>query len=911
MATLMAAMTLLFPRSAAAEFVDPTCWVTGGNIRALAVAGDTLYASGDDLGYVGSNVGSFAAIGATTGTRCSGWPRVDGNVLTMAPDGAGGWYLGGSFQRVAGVARGNLAHVRADGTLDGWNPGANSTVSRLVVSGSIVYACGAFTSVGGQARGYLAALDAVSGLATAWNPGPNGYVYGLAVSGSTVYVGGTFSSVGGQARSCIAALDATTGQAAAWNPGGNYDVETIVVDGSTIYVGGGFTHIGGQARNGLAALDSATGLATSWTPSGYGAGVLAIAVTSSTVYVGHMSLRDYSGSRPDFRIVTALDVTTGQPTGWHTGVDSAYYFNSFGLQQDLVSQIVVRGSTIYVAGLFGSIGYRYRSNLAALDATTGLATDWNPGANGLVCALAVAGDTVYAGGHFRSVCGWTRGALAAFDVTTGAATAWDPTIDGGVAALTTRGSTIYAGCGWGNMGGLTHDALGAIDVTTGLVTDWHPGGDGSVYALAANDSVVFAGGYFGSIGGQTHPYLAALDATTGLTTDWSPGANGGVRALAWSGSTLIAGGAFSQLGGQARARLAALDGSTGLTTGWNPGADGDVDAISVDGPVVYVGGNFSIAGGQVRTGIAALDSSTGLATGWNPGTASTQLGVATIAAIGPTVYAGGTFSTMGGKSRPYLAALDATTGLATSWDPAASGPVYSFAAKGPTLFAGGSFSSIGGRAVRGLARIRPSPTAPPTVRVVGPNGGERVTDHAICRVEWSATAPAPGVESVDLYLSRTGPSGPWNLIAAGAPNTGAYDWSVDDSIESVNCYLRADARDYAGNLSSDVSDAAFAIGSGTLGANPPTGVTAMSLGPVRPNPVRGLARLEYSLPRSGTVRLTLVDVQGREVRVLADRELEAGRHPVSLDTRGLQPGLYFVRLRSGDSERSRRIVVVK
>src|SRR5262249_58275132 len=62
----------------------------------------------------------------------------------------------------------------------------------------------------------------------------------------------------------------------------------------------------------------------------------------------------------------------------------------------------------------------------SLDATNGLATAWNPGANGPVSALAVSGSTVYAGGDFTSAGGQPRTDIAALDAATGLATAWHP-----------------------------------------------------------------------------------------------------------------------------------------------------------------------------------------------------------------------------------------------------------------------------------------------------------------------------------------------------------------------------------------------------------------------------------------------------------------------------------------------------
>jgi hypothetical protein len=149
------------PIPAAAQFVDPTLPVTDGSIFALAMTGDTLFAGGD-LTYAGANTGGFAEVSAADGAPRHRWPRADGMVSSIAHDGAGGWYIAGNFHRVAGVVRNGLAHIRADGTLDAWDPGPNGTVYKFSLHGSVLYACGSFTVIGGRTQPWVAALDATT-----------------------------------------------------------------------------------------------------------------------------------------------------------------------------------------------------------------------------------------------------------------------------------------------------------------------------------------------------------------------------------------------------------------------------------------------------------------------------------------------------------------------------------------------------------------------------------------------------------------------------------------------------------------------------------------------------------------------------------------------------------------------------
>ncbi len=686
-----------------AQTVDTAVLGTNGPVNIIVNDGGTIYIGGD-FTSIGPLTGGGVAIDASTGAVHRPYPQVAGAVNVVAPDGSGGWYLGGSFTAVGGQPRNNLAQLDAGGNLTPWNPSADGQVYALVVSGSTVYAGGLFTSIGGQSRNNIAALDVVSGVASGWNPNASSYVEALAVSGGTVYAGGQFITIGGQPRGKIAALDAASGAVTAWNPnardvnGSTYGsaVYALVVSDGTVYAGGQFSSIGGQFRSNIAALD-ASGAATAWNPSatggqGYGDAISALAVSGGTVYAagGFTSI----GGQPR-NDIAALDVATGAATNWDPNAN------------DHVYSMVVSGATVYIGGDFTSVGGEARSNVAALDAATGATTAWNPSANGNVTALAVSGSTVFAGGQFTIVGAGARNRIAALDAATGAVTAWNPNADGPVYALAVSGSTIYAGGLFTSIGGQLRNNVAALDAATGGATAWNPNASSYVEALAVSGGTVYAGGQFTTIGGQQRSKIAALDAASGDATTWDPNArdangntyNSAVYALVVSGGTVFAGGQFSSIGGQPRRNIAALDAASGGAAAWNPSASGGqgygdaISAMAVSGGTVYAAGGFSSIGGQPRNNIAALDAASGAATGWDP---NANGHVSSIAVSGATVYIGGGFTSVGGQLRSKIAALNAATGAAPTWDPGANNWVTALDVYGGRLYAGGQFTSIGG-----------------------------------------------------------------------------------------------------------------------------------------------------------------------------------------------------------------------
>lgn len=78
-----------------------------------------------------------------------------------------------------------------------------------------------------------------------------------------------------------------------------------------------------------------------------------------------------------------------------------------------------------------------------------------------------------------------------------------------------------------------------------------------------------------------------------------------------------------------------------------------------------------------------------------------------------------------------------------------------------------------------------------------------------------------------------------------------------------------------------------------------------------PNPFNPTTTIGYALPSAGHVRLSVYNVLGQRVRVLADDIQSPGRHRVVFDGRTLAAGVYFYALEFGDRMITKKLLLVK
>ena len=78
---------------------------------------------------------------------------------------------------------------------------------------------------------------------------------------------------------------------------------------------------------------------------------------------------------------------------------------------------------------------------------------------------------------------------------------------------------------------------------------------------------------------------------------------------------------------------------------------------------------------------------------------------------------------------------------------------------------------------------------------------------------------------------------------------------------------------------------------------------------IYPNPATALVTVTLSLPSDAYAEIILTDVQGRNIRSIAEGNFAAGRYSLDFPVNDMPAGIYFVECRTNSIVQSKKLVV--
>ncbi|WP_117208465.1 PKD domain containing protein [Allorhizocola rhizosphaerae] len=341
---------------------NPVGWtphVLDGEVRALAVVGDTVVVGGDFTSvtdHAGRKKRDFSFLFAFqfgTGKVLNFSPWLDGPVLALEPGPDNTVYVGGRFRHVGDRKQRGIAQVDL--------------------------------ATGKPVKEFAASIG--------W-----GDVRAIARSHGKLYIGGTFEDVSGIPRAGLARLDATTGAVDEFDAHlsadelGRVKVEDLAVspNGDRMMVIGALTEVGGAYRAQAAMFDltpEQPQLADWWTRAfdhrcrdGFDTWLRAVDFSPDGSYLVIVTTGRHS--RPELLCDTAARFET-----YAVGETGATWVNHTG--GDSLYAVEISNHAVYVGGHQRWMDNPYgdesagpgaidREGLAAIDPDSGLANDWNP-----------------------------------------------------------------------------------------------------------------------------------------------------------------------------------------------------------------------------------------------------------------------------------------------------------------------------------------------------------------------------------------------------------------------------------------------------------------------------------------------------------------------------------------------------
>jgi fibronectin type 3 domain-containing protein len=581
-------------------------------------------------------------VGPATATSASvGKPRV----LAILPVGDR-IVVGGSFDAVIDPggtqypAKNIAVFSASTGAADlSFKGSANNTVTSLASDGAgTVFVGGTFGTMNGATRKGLAALDVATGNLQPWAPSiiAPGQVDTLAYAAGAVYAGGNFAAItggSGTSKAFLAKVDAQTGAVdTAWAAAPNDRVRamSVAADGSgRLFIGGDFTSVSAKTKTNKIAAVFTTG-------TGAVDIVFQAGPTNQTSYAPVFDLTSDST-----RVYAAVAGSGGACTAQNAKTGATLWSDH---SNGNLQSVRLSGGLLYCAGHFSGTGSflgQTRYKVAAVDPATGALNAFAPNVNSSQGPWALAADPthLYMGGDFSSISGVPQPHFAMF-IDTAAQTpprppasltaqasdgqvqlAWKPpSSDGGSALMKYK---LYRATTPGGEA-LTKTPLATLAKTTTSYTDTTvTNGTTYSYVVTATNAL-----------GTSGPSNEATTTPQGSTTITPPGAPTGLTATTPAGLIRLTWAAPTNTGGAPITSYRVYRGTTAggedLTTPVGTATTTTFDDTTVTAGTTYsyVVTAVNTAGQGPPSGEVAATATTGTATAPGQPTLTGTLGTA-------------------------------------------------------------------------------------------------------------------------------------------------------------------------------------------------------------------------------------------------------------------------------------------
>jgi uncharacterized delta-60 repeat protein len=693
------------------------------------------------------------------------YPRVEGNVASLALQTDGSILVGGTFttawgRGTSGATRNFIARFGPDGSLDAdFSPTLNSAPDAIApqADGKIVVG-GHFTRAqteGGSTtliRNHLARLNADGSIDASFELNAGGRILvSVTQADGKVVIGGSFTNVGGSTHNYLARLNADGTVDNTYNPDLNGRVYTLVIqpDGKVI-AGGAFTTIGGETRNHIARFNPSGTIDSEFNPNIDGQVGVIVLQSDQRILVG--------GTFNNVQPIGAAS-TTARSSLLRLNANGTLDTTFDPTPNSSVASIAVQpDGKIVIGGLFSALTPGFstsisaattaRNFLARLNADGTVDTAFNPNPNGLVSTIAVQADgKVVVGGGFtlflppNATETVTRNRIARINADGTLDTTYNPNADGNVltSALQPDGKLLIGGSflllrpNAETVPTLRKYAArlntdGSVDPTFNLDIGEQSGNRVDSLRIQPDGRVLIGGNFTslqptGTPARLTRRNFARLTATGIVDSTFDPGAAGSTGAIVngfamQPDGKVIAVGSFADLGGARTTNIARFlpEGAPDPTFGSSLTTDGPINAVAIRP-------NGAPVASQVA-GFAWLNANGTLRTAFAPN--ARLSGEVNAIAVQPDgrVLMGGTFSNLSNTTAGNLVRFNATGAIDVSFNPDPNGAVTTIALQSDgKILIGGSFTVVSGVSRNRIARLNADGTLDTTF---DPNASARV-----------------------------------------------------------------------------------------------------------------------------------------------------------------------------------------